>query len=469
MFKVVLIGRPNVGKSTLFNFLVGKNIAIVNPTPGVTRDRKEHKASLYDIEMSLIDTGGYDDLNNNINEKIWQQAQVAIKDANCILFILDGKYGLSPVDKELALLLRRQQKPVIVCVNKSDTKEARSNTLAFYELGFENIVHISSAHGSGMNDLYYLLQPYYNFYQTTNENNTEETPQLSIAFIGKPNVGKSTLVNTLLQEERLITNNQAGTTRDSIYLDYFYNNTKIKLVDTAGLRRRSAVEEKLEKLANADTITAINFATVVVLIISAEEGLTKQDLTLAQHVVKEGRGLIIAVNKIDLIEKPKTFLNEIADQIEHTFYQIKKPYIIGFSALYNKNTNSILNAALELYQKWQFTINTSKLNRWLQKIVTINPPPSIKGRRLKIKFAHQSKIRPPTITIWSNYDQEFPESYLRYIQNELFKNFDLWGCTIRINIKKSTNPYENKPRLNKREKEVKNKKITRLSKKNKII
>lgn len=470
MFKVCLVGRPNVGKSTLFNFLIGKKIAIVDSNPGVTRDRKEFKASLFDIDMNLIDTGGYDDISDTMNEKIWQQSKQAISSANCILFVVDGKFGISPIDKELAIFLRETNIPVIVCISKSDTSEAKKNQSLFYELGFEDIVNVSAVHGIGMADLYHYVKPYYDdFILSNTSTKDDDKPQLSITFVGKPNVGKSTIINTLLNEDRLITNDAAGTTRDSIYLDFIYNNQKIKLVDTAGLRKRSSVDTKLEKMSNSDTITSINFATVAILIISAEEGLTKQDLIIAKHIVEEGRGLIIVVNKIDLIEKPKTFLNDVKYKIEQAFFQVKKPYIIGISALKDKNINAIIDAVLELYKKWQFVINTSKLNRWLELIKKENYPPSINGRKLKVKFANQVKTRPPTINIWSNYDKEFPDSYLRYIQNEFIKSFDLWGCTVRFNIKKSENPYQDKPRKTNREKQVKQNKERRLKKKNRVL
>lgn len=455
MFKIAVVGRPNVGKSTLFNFLSGKNIALTDPTPGLTRDRKESIASLYDMNFLLVDTGGYDDLEDIINKKIWEQALVAIESADAILFMLDGRAGLSPIDSYLAEILRKISKPIILCVNKIDTREAKQNLPMFHELGLGTICPISAAHNVGIADLYEVLKPHYDKYlENHGEDDINEKPELSLAFVGKPNAGKSTIVNNLLNEERVITSNIAGTTRDSIYLDLFYEGKKIKLIDTAGLRRRSNVEEGVEKMANMDSIRTINFATVVALVISAEDGLTKQDLILAKHIVEEGRGLIIVVNKIDLIKNKKSFLNNISQTIEDNFFQIKQPYVLGISALKDFDISIIIESVLELYEKWQFKINTSALNRWLMSVVEKNQPPTVKAKRLKIKYASQIKTRPPTINIWTNLKEEFPDSYLRYLQNEFYKSFDLWGCTIRFALQKSDNPYKDKPRLNKREVQV---------------
>ena len=330
LFKVAIIGRPNVGKSTLFNFLSGKQIALTSATAGLTRDRKENIAELYDIKFTLIDTGGYDVLEEGINTLIWQQSKEAIKQADVILFVLDGNVGVSPIDSYLANLLRIEGKPTILVVNKVDTRESKKHLSAFHELGFNDICYVSAVHGMGMRDLYDILKKYYENYKKVHGKlaNNIAKPDLMLSFVGKPNVGKSTLINTLLQEDRVVASNIAGTTRDSIYLDLHYNNQYIKLVDTAGLRRRSKVNEGVEKLANSDSIKAINFSTVVALIISAEDGLTKQDLTLAQHIVKEGRGLIIVINKIDLIKHKKAFINEVTKTVEDNFFQIKTPYII---------------------------------------------------------------------------------------------------------------------------------------------
>jgi GTP-binding protein len=307
----------------------------------------------------------------------------------------------------------------------------------------------------GIADLHTALKPFYEEYLSKNpQEEQQEKPELSLAFVGKPNAGKSTIVNNLLGENRVITSNIAGTTRDSIYIDLMYDDKKIKLVDTAGLRRRSNVEGFVEKMSNQDSLRSVNFATVVALVISAEEGLSKQDLILAKHIVEEGRGLIIIVNKIDLIKNKKSFLDEIIYTIEDNFFQIKKPYVLGISALKDSDITDIIEATLELYEKWQFKINTSALNRWLGKTLEKNQPPMVKSKRLKVKFASQVKSRPPTINIWANLDKDFPEMYLRYLQNEFYKTFDLWGTTIRFNIQKSDNPYKDKPRLNKREVKV---------------
>ncbi len=463
MFNITVVGRPNVGKSTLFNVLSGKNIALTAEIAGLTRDRKETLAQFYDIKCLLVDTGGYDTSLDDMSQKIWKQAQLAINSSDCIIFIVDAKAGVSPSDKIIADYLRLSAKPVILCINKIDTKEGRANASLFFELGFANICQVSAEHSIGLMDLYYLIKPYYEKFANSdrNSNINSEKPELSLAFVGKPNVGKSSIINRLLEEERLIVSDIAGTTRDSIYLDLYYNNKKIKVVDTAGLRRRSNVSQAIEKMANSDSIRAINFATVVALIISAEDGLTKQDLIIAKRVVDEGRGLIIIVNKIDLIKNKKTFLNHIVEEIEYNFFQIKQPYVLAISALQDKDILSIMASVLELYEKWQFKIGTSLLNKWLAISIEKNQPPTVKGKRLKIKYASQIKERPATINLWSNFKEEFPESYLRYLRNEFYEAFNLWGSTVRFAIQKSDNPYKDKPRLNKREQQVKKNAIKR--------
>lgn len=444
MFKLAVIGRPNVGKSTLFNFLIGKNIALTSPVPGLTRDRKEAIGSLFDLSFSLFDTGGYDDLSEDMNYKIWEQSLKSIEEADCVLFVVDGHAGLSPVDEYLASILRKINKPVVLCVNKIDTKQSRSNLPVFYEMGFKSVVNISSAHGLGMEELYDAIKQHY--IKTDDVLSTlSGKPELMISFVGKPNVGKSTLINNILNEERLIASEIAGTTRDAIYLDFLYNDKKVKIVDTAGLRRRSKVERgTVEKLINYDSIHAIDFSNVVVLVISAEDGLTKQDLTIAKYVVDQGRGLMVVVNKIDLVKDKKAFLKSISHSIEDAFFQIKKPYILSVSALKDNDLRVILDTAFELYGKWQIEIKTSLLNSWLKEVLLRNQPPTVKGRRVKIKYISSVKTRPPTINIWSNFDTNFPTSYLRFLQNELYEDFNLWGCTIRLNIYKSDNPYESK-------------------------
>ena len=441
MFKLAVIGRPNVGKSTLFNFLIGKNIALTSPVPGLTRDRKEAIGSLFDLSFSLFDTGGYDDLSEDMNYKIWEQALKSIEEADCILFVVDGHAGLSPVDEYLASILRKINKPVVLCVNKIDTKQSRSNLPVFYEMGFKSVVNISSAHGLGMEELYDAIKQHY--IKTDDVlSPLSGKPELMISFVGKPNVGKSTLINNILNEERLIASEIAGTTRDAIYLDFLYNDKKVKIVDTAGLRK---VERgTVEKLINYDSIHAIDFSNVVVLVISAEDGLTKQDLTIAKYVVDQGRGLMVVVNKIDLVKDKKAFLKSISHSIEDAFFQIKKPYILSVSALKDNDLRVILDTAFELYGKWQIEIKTSLLNAWLKEVLLRNQPPTVKGRRVKIKYISSVKTRPPTINIWSNFDTNFPTSYLRFLQNELYEDFNLWGCTIRLNIHKSDNPYESK-------------------------
>jgi GTP-binding protein len=460
MLKIAIVGRANVGKSTLFNALVGKKIAIVEDIAGVTRDRKYAKASLFDLDFNIIDTGGFEEdalvsVNKDtpkktiLNKNIWQQATYAIKEADIVLFMADARDGITLADTTISVALRKHGKPVILVLNKTDTKGSKKNITEFSELGFAEIVEVSSTHKIGFSDLYDKINELIAQNNIIIKEELSEKPELMLAFVGKPNVGKSTMINNLLKQERVVTSDIAGTTRDSIYLDFFYEGKKIKLVDTAGLRRRSKVDyESLEQMANSDTIQTINFANVVAIVIDATEGLAKQDLTIAQHVYNEGRGLIFIVNKIDLIKQKAKFIEELKLVIEEKFFQIKDPYIITISAFFDKDITSILDASLELYEKWKFEISTSKLNEWVKFAVSKNSPPSVNGRVLKIKYATQTKKRPPTIALWSNFKNEFDQGYLRYLHNVFVKTFKLQGCTVRFVINKSANPFEGKPNPN---------------------
>lgn len=452
MFKVAIIGRPNVGKSTLFNLLSKKKLALTSDTPGLTRDRKEYHVSLYDIDFVLIDTGGYETSKqvNIINQAIWQQAQEAIESAHCILFLVDSSQELTTVDRELTQILRCFSKPIILCLNKSDVKLSKIYQASFYELGLDDICITSFVHKVGLLDLYSSIKVHYVEYLKNHNSAIQEqsvaevdkSHKMTLLFAGKPNVGKSTLVNNLLHEERLIATDVPGTTRDAIYLDFQYKDYALQLVDTAGLRRRTKVLDDVEKLANKSTIQGIILANIVVLMIACENGLTKQDLILAQQIIKEGRGLIIVVNKIDQVDNKTKYLQAISDKIEQEINEIKKPYVIGVSALLDPDLSIILDTAIELYQKWQMHYNTSMLNKWLASTISRVSLPLVNGRRLKIKYITQIKTRPITIQLWSNCDKKsFPRNYLIYLHSQFCRYFNQYGNTIRWQIHKSDNPY----------------------------
>lgn len=441
MLKVAVIGRPNVGKSTLFNALVGKNIAIVKDVAGVTRDRKYANANLFDIYFTIIDTAGFEINNKDLNVEMVEQSVLAIDEADIVLFMVDARDGLLELDKDLAHLIRTSNKPCAVLLNKTDTFKAKENLYSFYELGFNTNINISATHRIGLEEVYNFIVEQANNMNIDISKPEDNKPDLMLAFVGRPNVGKSSIINKLLGSNQLITSNIAGTTRDSIYINLNYKDKLVKLVDTAGLRKKGKVEKDLEKFSNSETITAINFANVVVVVLSAEEPLSKQDLTIAHHVHNEGRGLLFVVNKIDKIENKALFIKQIEQGIIDSFYQIKKPYVITTSALTEENLTKILDSAIDVYHKWQFSISTSRLNTWLQSALDKTQPPTVNGRRIKIKYATQTKHRPPTISLWVNMAQKFPDSYLRYLQNEFFKSFNLWGCSIRFELKQSNNPY----------------------------
>lgn len=441
MFKIAIIGRPNVGKSTLFNALTNKNLAIVEDIQGTTRDRKISKGSLIDIDFELIDTGGFIKDNTMLTEDIWKQSEKAILESNYIIFMIDGQVGPTPDDKILATKLKKSNKPVLLCVNKTEKNNNYLNSYLAYELGFSNLIPISAKTKIGFNDIYDNIFPIYQEFLKNNENQENDKPLLSIAVVGKPNVGKSTLINRLLKEERLITGDIAGITRDSISCYLNHNNNIIKLVDTAGLRRQTKVTDNLEKMSTQETIKTIIFANTVFLVISAEEGLTKQDFKIAQKVIKEGRSLIIIVNKTDLIDKYQHLITEINLTLEETFSDVKNIKIIPLSALKQNNINHILDEAILIYNKWNTQIQSSIFNKWLTDVTQRNPAPIIDKIRLKIKFGSQIKTRPPTFKLWTNLSSKIPPQYLKYLKNEMCKSFKLDGIPIRIISTSTKNPY----------------------------
>lgn len=447
LFTIALAGRPNVGKSTLFNALCGKSMAIVANYPGVTIDYKETTIPWLGTQVRLIDTGGIvgGKTQAPLSSYIKEQALLGLEKAHVIALVVDGKEGLTAADKDIVLLLRKHNKPLILIVNKTDTKNAAQNKHEFSSLGLPTI-QLSAAHRSGLAQLADLIEPLYSKYQKESkpqdsEGPSEEAPFLSVAIVGKPNVGKSTLINQLLQEPRLAVSDIAGTTRDSISTYLTYKGHLIRLLDTAGLKRKSKTATKLETLATSDTIRSIIFAQVVVLVIDATEGITKQDLNLASYINKEGRALIVAINKIDLVKDPKKLIARFQDQLDYEFSDIKKVTMVGISALENINTRKIFTEALKVYSKWSTSIKTSLLNRWLGVVLAAKPPALFKGRYVKIKFMTQAKVRPPTFNLWVNIKEGLTKQYLNFLRNKIYTDFKLWGVPIRFAIKHSANPF----------------------------
>ena len=449
MFTVTIVGRPNVGKSTIFNSLVGRKEAIVYDTPGVTRDRKESVAEIAGLKFKLIDTAGFEKATNKVLEKdIAKQIDFAVTEADLLLLVLDAKTGITALDQEFISFIRKKSKDIVLVINKAESRNRAIDANDIHKTGFKEIVYLSAEHRIGYEDLYGFLAEYHNRYEERYaevlEASDEDNKAIKITIVGKPNVGKSTLVNSLLDEDRLITCDESGTTRDAIEVSWDYKGQKITLVDTAGIRKRARVNEKLEKLSYEDSLKAVRFAEVCVLLFDAEQRkLEKQDVTIASHIIKEGRALIIALNKIDLLKEEE--LAEIKDEI---LYQIgkyvpqnKELKILGISAKQKTNIFSIIEDVLKVYENWNIRIDTNVLNRWLKYVLNEHMPPLYKGKEIKLKYATQIKSRPPTFMIMTNHPAKIPDSYIRYLKNSLVENFGLAGVNPRIIFKKASNPY----------------------------
>jgi len=442
MKTVALVGKTNVGKSTFFNRLVGKKAAIVHDRPGVTRDRKEGKASLGDISFKIIDTAGLEE-TSDLAKAMWKQTEKAIDDADIVLMMIDTRSELNPLDMRLAALLRGVGKPVFLLANKCEGKEQHFVSQEAYRLGLGDPIAVSGEHGLGMSDLYQALLPY--FPEDEEEEEKVSPYDLKVAIVGRPNVGKSTLVNQLLGEDRMLTGPNAGVTRDAITVDLLWKDKKIQLVDTAGMRKQSKVGESLEKISVADARRALNFAEVVIVVVDANNPLESQDLLIARQVVEEGRALVIAVNKWDTISKPKAVMNEIKEKLRTSLQQVKGVPVVTLSALTGQGIDLLMTEAFKIYSVWNKRVPTHKLNEWLQQMTEATPPPlASNGRRIPMRYMTQVGIRPPTFVIFSSNPDELPESYLRYLSNGLRKDYGLDGIPIRISMRKRNNPYAEK-------------------------
>lgn len=443
--KVALVGRPNVGKSTFFNRLVGRKVAIVHDQPGVTRDRREAPAHLYGLDFIVIDTAGLaDPTESQLTERMMIQTRLAIQDADVVIFMLDGRDGMTPMDEDLVQEMRRAHKPIIVAVNKCEGKGPHAGLLEAYTLGIDPVIPISAEHGEGLVDLHEALLPYVpEIDEPEEETNTDESSPkpLQLAIIGRPNVGKSTLINYLIGQERLLTADMPGVTRDAIELDWTYEGRPIHIVDTAGLRRRSKVDEAVESLAARETRRIIQYAEVVVLLLDANAALEKQDLAIAHEVVKEGRALVVAVNKIDLVGDVNLYLKKVREMLEYTLSQVQDIPCIGLSAKKGRGCDNLMNAVLKIENLWNTRLPTAALNRWLDQVTQMHPPPMVSGRRIRLKYMTQVKSRPPTFCVFASQAQELPDSYQRYLVNRLRQDFDMPGVPIRLQMRRIKNPY----------------------------
>jgi GTPase len=443
--RIAITGRPNVGKSTLFNRLAGKRLALVHDTPGVTRDRREAEAALGDLRFGVIDTAGLDQGRpGSLEAAMRAQTERALAEADIVLFLVDARAGIVPLDRDFARLLRRLGKPVILVANKAERGAPPLDE--FFALGLGAPVAISAEHGEGMAELYAALAPLLDQAQAPERAEAAEESEkpLQLAIIGRPNVGKSTLVNRLLGDERMLTGAEAGTTRDAIASAWTWRGRAIRLVDTAGLRRRPRVAEKLEQLAVNDALATIRFAEICVLVVDATRLLEKQDLTIAREVAEEGRGLVLAVNKWDLVEDKRAKLKELAEKLERGLPQLAGLAPVTLSARSGAGVEKLMPAVFAAYEAWNRRVPTPQLNRWLAEAQARNPPPLAAGRRLRLRYATQVNIRPPTFALFASKPGELPESYRRYLVNLLRESFDLPGVPIRMMLRKGRNPYEEK-------------------------
>ena len=447
-----------MGKSTLFNRLVGKRVAIVDDAPGVTRDRREGAGKISDMQFRVIDTAGLEDVNDeSLESRMRGQTEIALKEADVALMMFDARVGITPVDKHFSGLLRKSKTPVIVVANKCERGAGEAGRLEAYELGLGEPIAVSSEHGEGIDGLYDALKPYfdrakknknsfksydYEFEDNDDDDAIKQRP-LQMAIVGRPNVGKSTLVNCLLGSERMLTGPEAGITRDSISIPWQYKGRAINLIDTAGLRRKSRVTEKVEYLSTNDTRRAIDFSQVSVLVLDAEDMLEKQDLTIAGSVIDEGRALVIAVNKWDLIKDKKEAMQKLEDRLQTSLPQVRGVPIVTISAQKGKGMDKLLDAVFDVFEVWNRRISTGQLNRWLEQVLHDHQPPLVGGRRVKVRYMTQPKTRPPTFALFVSHTKGLPESYQRYLANALREDFELWGIPLRLHVRKGRNPYDN--------------------------
>jgi GTP-binding protein len=444
---VAIVGRPNVGKSTLFNRLVGKRLALVDDRPGVTRDRREGDASLLGMDFRVIDTAGFEDEDpHTLPGRMRKQTEAAVREADAALFLIDAREGLTPLDEEIGRWLRVETTPVVVVANKAEGSAGEAGILDAYRLGLGEPIAISAEHGEGVADLFQALQPHVEHEHFEDDEQDGREHPLQLAIVGRPNAGKSTLVNRMLGEERMITGPEAGITRDSISLDWQWEGRPVRLVDTAGLRKRAKVEDKLERLSAADTRRAIDYAEVVVLLLDATRGLEAQDLKIASQVIEEGRALIIALNKWDVAENASSLFNGVKAALGEGLAQLRDVPLLTVSAKTGKGIDTVLKVAFELRDAWGRRVPTGELNRWFESAVDANPPPAPKGQRIKLRYITQVKSRPPSFVVFGNRTDELPESYRRYLLNAMRRDLQLGPVPVRLEFRGRGNPFDAKRR-----------------------
>ena len=449
---VAIVGRPNVGKSTLFNRLVGKRLALVDDQPGVTRDRREGDAHLLGLDFRIVDTAGFEDQDAaTLPGRMRVQTEKAVRDADAALFLIDARAGVTPLDEEIARWLRSEDTPIILCANKAEGKQGEAGLMEAYALGFDNPIALSAEHGEGVVDLFDALRPIVEPFMedaadAEEEGEDEPLGPLKLAIVGRPNAGKSTLINRMIGEDRLITGPEAGITRDSIRVDWQWEKDgevhPIQLFDTAGMRKRAKVQDKLEKLSVADALHAVDFAEVVVLLLDATKGLEAQDLRIADRVLEEGRALIVALNKWDVAENPSALFNGVRAALDDGLSQVKGVPLLSISGATGKGIDTLVRVAFEQRDIWTRRMSTAKLNRWFEGAVTANPPPAPGGRRIKLRYITQARTRPPTFVVFGSRTDALPASYQRYLTNGMRKELGFQGVPIRLNFRNTRNPYD---------------------------
>jgi GTP-binding protein len=447
---IAIIGRPNVGKSTLFNRLVGRKLALVDDRPGVTRDRREGEATLLGLDFRVIDTAGYEDEDpETLPGRMRAQTMAAVREADAALFLIDARAGLTPLDEEIARWLRSETTPIVLAANKAEGKAGESGILEAWSLGLGEPIAMSAEHGEGVVDLFEHIRPYVEREDRGDEEGEEGEGPLKLAIVGRPNAGKSTLINRILREERLITGPEAGITRDSIAIDWEWRSPSgearpVRLIDTAGMRKRAKVEDKLEKLSVADARRAVDFAEVVVLLLDGTRGLEAQDLRIADYVLQEGRALVVAISKWDVAEEPSSLFNGIKAALEEGLSQVRGVPVLTVSGATGKGIDQLLGAAFEVRDIWSKRVSTGQLNRWFEEAVERNPPPAPSGRRIKLRYITQVTTRPPTFILFGTRTDHLPDSYLRYLINGIRKELGFGSVPVRLTARASRNPYDKK-------------------------